>query len=198
MAAMTSSPHLAFGHSDIAFERNDRAIDPARRQEILKNPGFGTHFTDHMFTSTWTPDAGWHDPTVKPYGPFTLDPATSVLHYAQEIFEGLKAYRHRDGSVWTFRPRSNAVRFQRSAARMALPEIPTHDFIAAVEALVSTDVEWVPRGGETSLYVRPFMFASEVFLGVRPANEITFCVIASSAGPYFSGGVKPVFFFIIY
>ncbi len=192
MAAMTSSPHLAFGRNQIAFERNDSAVDPARRDEILANPGFGTHFTDHMFTSTWAAGTGWHDAAVKPYGPFSVDPATSVLHYAQEIFEGLKAYRHQDGSVWTFRPHSNAERFQRSAARMALPELPTLDFLAAIEALVSTDVEWVPGGGETSLYVRPFMFASEVFLGVRPAKEITFCVIASPAGPYFSSGVKPV------
>ncbi len=167
-------------------------MEAARRQEILEQPGFGLHFTDHMFVSEWTPDGGWHGATVKPYGPFSVDPASSVLHYAQEIFEGTKAYRHDDGSVWSFRLQANAERFQRSAHRLALPELPVGDFVAAVRALVQTDVDWVPSGGEKSLYIRPFMFASEVFLGVRPSKHVTFAVIASPAGPYFAGGVKPV------
>jgi branched-chain amino acid aminotransferase len=158
----------------------------------LASPGFGVYFTDHMFVSTWTPDSGWHDSKVKPYGPFSIDPATSVLHYAQEIFEGMKAYRHDDGSLWIFRPDMNAARFVHSADRLALPALPEADFIAAVEALVRTDAAWVPGGGEKSLYLRPFMFASEVFLGVRAAREVTFSVIASPAGAYFSGGVQPV------
>jgi branched-chain amino acid aminotransferase len=182
---MTSSP-------DIVVEQSGTPVAEARREEILSAPGFGLYFTDHMFVSTWTPDAGWHDSKVKPYGPFSIDPATSVLHYAQEIFEGMKAYRHADGSVWIFRPDMNAARFGRSAARLALPKLPDADFIAAVEALVRTDIDWVPGGGEKSLYLRPFMFASEVFLGVRPAKEVTFAVIASPAGAYFGGGVKPV------
>ncbi len=170
-----------------------RGVDAARRAEILAEPGFGRYFTDHMFTSTWTPDLGWHDAEVRDYGPFRLDPATATLHYAQEIFEGLKAYRHPDGSVWLFRPEMNAARFQRSARRLALPELPVEDFLTAVESLVRTDVDWVPpTGDEHSLYLRPFMFASEVFLGVRPANEVTFAVIASPAGSYFAGGVRPV------
>jgi branched-chain amino acid aminotransferase len=163
-----------------------------RRSEILADPGFGKFFTDHMYVAEWTPDAGWHDATVKPYGPFSVDPAMSVLHYAQEIFEGMKAYRHADGSVWTFRPEANALRFQRSAFRLALPELPAEDFIGAIEALVSADEAWVPTGEGQSLYIRPFMFASEVFLGVRPSRHVTFCVIASPAGPYFHDGVKPV------
>ncbi len=178
--------------SHIAIQRSSAPLEALRRQEILDQPGFGLHFTDHMFVSEWTPDDGWHDATVRPYGPFSVDPASSVLHYAQEIFEGTKAYRHEDGSVWSFRLQANAERFQRSAHRLALPELPVDDFVAAVEALVNTDVDWVPSGGEKSLYIRPFMFASEVFLGVRPSKHVTFAVIASPAGPYFSGGVKPV------
>jgi branched-chain amino acid aminotransferase len=171
------------------------AAQPAsekRRAEILADPGFGHYFTDHMLTVTWTPQDGWHDAQLVAYGPFELDPATAVLHYAQEVFEGMKAYRHDDGSIWAFRPDANAARFARSAGRMALPELPVEDFVAGVDALVQLDHEWVPSGGEASLYLRPFMFASEVFLGVRPAQHVTFCVIASPAGSYFAKGVKPV------
>ena len=176
----------------IEVERTSSPTDDTRREEILANPGFGVHFTDHMFVSTWTPERRWHDAKVRPYGPFSMDPASAVLHYAQEIFEGLKAYRHADGSIWIFRPQQNAARMRRSAHRLALPELEEQDFIAAITALVEVDAAWVPRGGETSLYLRPFMFASEVFLGVRPAKQVTFSVIASPAGAYFSGGVKPV------
>src|SRR5699024_2772969 len=105
---------------------------------------------------------------------------------------GLKAYAHPDGTIWTFRPQSNAARFQRSAARLALPELPREWFVGAIDALVGTDRAWVPTGNEKSLYVRPFMFASEVFLGVRPSKRVTFSVICSPAGAYFSGGLKPV------
>jgi branched-chain amino acid aminotransferase len=161
--------------------------------EILANPGFGLHFTDHMFVVEWTPAEGWHDARVTPYAPLSVDPATAVLHYAQEIFEGMKAYRHEDGSVWTFRPEENAARMVRSSSRLALPELPVEDFIASVDALVRADERWVPQpAGEKSLYIRPFMFASEVFLGVRPSQHVTYMVIASPAGAYFSKGVKPV------
>jgi branched-chain amino acid aminotransferase len=177
---------------DIHTEANPAPTTEARRAEILADPGFGVHFTDHMYVAEWTPEADWHDAQVKPYGPFLVDPATSVLHYAQEIFEGMKAYRHDDGSVWTFRPEANAARFQRSAVRLALPQLSTEDFIDAIEALVTADLAWVPSGEGQTLYLRPFMFASEVFLGVRPSNHVTFAVIASPAGPYFHGGVKPV------
>ena len=164
----------------------------ARRAEILAAPGFGLHFTDHMVLVEWTPEHGWHAGRVQAYGPLSLDPATAVLHYAQEIFEGLKAYAHDDGSVWTFRPEANATRMQRSADRLALPQLPVDMFLEAVDTLVTVDRAWVPYGGETSLYLRPFMFASEAFLGVRPARHVTFCVIASPAGAYFPGGVRPV------
>ncbi len=180
---------------DIAVSRTTTPVDDARLAEILANPGFGVHMTDHMLTVEWTPDAGWHAARVTPYGPLTLDPATAVLHYAQEIFEGMKAYRHDDGSVWSFRPEQNAERMIRSSHRLALPVLPAEDFVRCVDALVEVDARWVPantEGGEKSLYVRPFMFASEKFLGVRPAQHVTFMVIASPAGAYFKGGVKPV------
>ena len=168
-------------------------VSPDRLAEILTSPGFGLHFTDHMFMTEWTPERGWHDARVTPYAPLSLDPATAVLHYAQEIFEGMKAYRHDDGSVWTFRPEENAARMVRSARRLALPELPVADFIASVDALVRTDERWVPdAAGEKSLYLRPFMFASERFLGVRPSQHVTYLVIASPAGAYFSKGLQPV------
>jgi branched-chain amino acid aminotransferase len=172
--------------------RADQTSDE-RLAEILANPGFGIHFTDHMYVAEWTPDAGWHDARVVAYGPLTLDPATAVLHYAQEIFEGMKAYRHADGSVWTFRPEANGARMVRSSRRLALPELPVDDFVASVDALVTQDSRWVPDAeGEKSLYIRPFMFASETFLGVRPAKHVTYMVIASPAGAYFAKGLKPV------
>ncbi len=132
----------------------DRPVREDRLAEILANPGFGLHFTDHMFVVEWTPEKGWHDARVTPYAPLSVDPATAVLHYAQEIFEGMKAYRHEDGSVWTFRPEENAARMIRSAHRLALPELPVEDFIASVDALVRADERWVPRagGGEEPLH----------------------------------------------
>ena len=171
---------------------NPQPRTDAEREAILANPGFGLSFTDHMAVATWTSTDGWHDSAVVPYGPFSLDPATAVLHYAQEIFEGLKAYRHADGSVWLFRPDQNAARMIRSAQRMALPVLPAEDFLASIDALVAADAAWVPSAGEQTLYLRPFMFASEAFLGVRAAERVTYCCIASPAGPYFARGVHPV------
>jgi branched-chain amino acid aminotransferase len=178
---------------DISVQRRPDPTGDDEVTRILANPGFGVRFTDHMLTVEWTPDAGWHDARITAYGPLSLDPATAVLHYAQEIFEGLKAYRHADGSVWTFRPEANGARMCRSARRVALPELPAEDFVATVDALVRVDERWVPDAeGEKSLYLRPFMFASEAFLGVRPAKHVTYMVIASPAGSYFAGGLKPV------
>jgi len=171
---------------------SDHRATPERRAELMADPGFGKVFTDHMVTATWTSAKGWHDGAVVPFGPISLSPAAAVLHYAQEIFEGLKAYRHEDGSVWAFRPQANAGRLARSARRLALPELGVDDVLASIEALVSTDVDWVPAGGEQSLYLRPFMYASEPFLGVRPADEVQYVLIASPVGSYFAGGVKPV------
>ena len=182
----------AGSHAAFEVHVSPTPVAASRRAEILAAPGFGKFFTDHLARMTWTSRDGWHDGRIEPYAPITLDPSAAVLHYAQEIFEGMKAYRHADGSVWAFRPTANAARFARSAQRLALPVLPEDVFLASIETLVRTDVDWVPTGGETSLYLRPFMFASEAFLGVRPAAEITYMVIASPAAAYFSGGVRPV------
>ncbi|MFD3455507.1 branched-chain amino acid aminotransferase [Streptomyces sp. NPDC058691] len=176
----------------IELKPSSHPLPAAQREAILSNPGFGRHFTDHMVTIRWTEGRGWHDAELVPYAPLSIDPANMTLHYAQTIFEGLKAYRQPDGSVATFRPEANAERFQASARRLAMPELPVETFIAACDALVTQDRAWVPSTGEQSLYLRPFMFATEVGLGVRPANEYLFMVIASPAGAYFTGGVKPV------
>lgn len=166
---------------------------PASEQEraaILADPGFGTHFTDHMITIEWTGDleagtGSWGQPELKPYGPLQLDPGAAVLHYGQEIFEGLKAYRHDDGSVWTFRPERNAARLQRSAGRLMMPALPEELFLESLRELLAVDEAWVPTGPGQSLYLRPFLIATESFLGVRPARRYLFSVIASPAGAYF-------------
>ncbi|MHB1171458.1 MAG: branched-chain amino acid aminotransferase [Lacisediminihabitans sp.] len=172
--------------------RNLAAVSKAERDAILADPGFGKHFTDHMVDICWSEKGGWHRPRVQPYGPIAMDPAAAVLHYAQEIFEGLKAYRHADGSIWSFRPEANAARMQRSAVRLALPQLPTEYFVESLKQLIAVDGDWVPSAPETSLYLRPFMFAKEAFLGVRPAAKVNYYVIASPAGAYFTGGVAPV------
>jgi branched-chain amino acid aminotransferase len=145
-----------------------------------------------MVTVRYTDGKGWYDARVEPRAPIPMDPASAVLHYAQEIFEGLKAYRNADGSITSFRPESNAKRFRDSAARMAMPAVSDQMFVGAIDELVRIDRDWVADDQEASLYLRPFMYASEVFLGVRPANEYLFVVIASAVGSYFKGGVKPV------
>ncbi|MDR6970147.1 branched-chain amino acid aminotransferase [Leifsonia shinshuensis] len=172
--------------------RNEAARDAAARAEILANPGFGNFFTDHMVDICWSAKGGWHRPRVSPYGPIQLEPSAAVFHYAQEIFEGLKAYRHEDGSIWGFRPEANAARMQRSAYRLALPELPVEHFLDSLKQLIAVDGDWVPDAPETSLYLRPFMFAKEAFLGVRPANKVAYYLIASPAGAYFPSGVAPV------
>jgi len=171
---------------------SERRRSDAERAAILASPGFGRVFTDHMVAISWDEESGWHDAELVPYGPLEIDPATNFIHYGQSIFEGLKAYRHSDGSIRTFRPSENARRFQRSAHRLAMPELPEQLFLASIEALVDVDRDWVPDDMEKSLYLRPFMFSTEVGLGVRPANEYLFLLIASPAGAYFPQGVKPV------
>jgi len=183
---------LAAAALEFSVTPHDDPVAEDDLSRILEEPGFGEVFTDHMVDLCWSETGGWHRPRVRPYGPIQLDPAAAVLHYAQEIFEGLKAYRHPDGSIWSFRPEANAARFQRSARRMALPELPTEYFIASLRELIAVDGRWVPDAPETSLYIRPFMFASEAFLGVRPAKKVAYYVIASPAGPYFKSGPAPV------
>ena len=162
------------------------------RGAVLANPGFGTSFSDHMVSIHWDEAQGWHNPEVLPYGPIALDPAASVLHYAQEIFEGLKAYRFETGEIALFRPEANAARFNASARRLAMPEIPEALFVEAVTQLVRADRDWFPTVEGGSLYLRPFMFASEAFLGVRPSKQYRFLVIASPAGNYFKSGAPAV------
>lgn len=175
-----------------------RAPHPAptpdtRVAEILADPGFGRHFTDHMVTIRWAAGEGWHDAAVVPYGPLSLDPASMVLHYGQEIFEGLKAYRQPDGSVASFRPDANAARFRGSALRLGMAQLPDELFLASLAELLAADLAWVPpAGGEESIYLRPFMIATEVGLGVRPSAEYLYVLIASPAGAYFPGGLRPV------
>jgi branched-chain amino acid aminotransferase len=177
----------------IAFSRTptSKPVGADARAELLKDPGFGRVFTDHMVTIRWTKDRGWHDAQVRAREPISLDPAAAVLHYGQEIFEGLKAYKLSDGNIALFRPEQNARRFQSSAARLAMPELPEALFMQAIEELVKIDKAWIP-GGEGSLYLRPFMFATEAFLGVRPSHECLFVLIASSVGSYFKAGAKAV------
>lgn len=164
----------------------------AERAAKLENPGFGRVFTDHMTVIRYSQaQQGWHSPRVEARTSFQLDPAAAVLHYAQEIFEGLKAYKRDDGGVNLFRPDANARRFRSSAERMAMAPLPEPLFLEAVEQLVRIDRAWMP-GGEGSLYLRPFMIANEVFLGVKPSAEYIFAVIASPVGSYFKGGPAPV------
>lgn len=166
------------------------------RAAILADPGFGDYFTDHTAVIDYKVDETgtgiWQNARIEPYGPIAMDPAAAVLHYGQEIFEGLKAYRHADGSVWTFRPEANAARMNLSARRLALPELPEELFMESLRQLVSVDADWIPEGDGAALYLRPFMIATEAFLGVRPAREVSYRVIASPAGNYFGGELKPV------
>lgn len=172
--------------------KNSSCKTDEQRMEILNNPGFGKFFTDHMVLIDWEQDKGFINPRVVPYQKLEIDPANMTLHYGQAIFEGLKAYRHKDGTIKTFRPFENAKRFARSAKRMAMPEMPEELFVQAIKELISVDKNWVPEDREKSLYLRPFMFATEVGLGVRPANKYLFMLIASPAGAYFPKGLKPV------
>lgn len=163
-------------------------VADAERERRLASPGFGQLFTEHMVSARWDAERGWHDAAVVPYAPLELAPSTAVLHYAQTIFEGLKAYRQPDGSVATFRPDQNAARFQRSARRMAMPEVPTELFLGSLHALLEADHAWVPSGPEMTLYLRPFCFAVDPYLGVRPADTFQYLLIASPGGAYIMGG----------
>jgi branched-chain amino acid aminotransferase len=175
-----------------AFEPNANPVAPDARARLIADPGFGKTFTDHMAVVRYSEALGWHDAKITARAPILLDPAAAVLHYAQEIFEGLKAYRLEDDSMALFRPDANARRFAASATRMAMPVLPEEIFIESVRKLVSTDEAWFPAIDGGSLYLRPFMFASEIFLGVRPATEYLYIVIAASTGNYFKGGAPAV------
>ncbi|MBE2990844.1 branched-chain amino acid aminotransferase [Sphingomonas sp. CFBP 13603] len=187
MSAPAFTSPSAFRH-----EPNATPVAANERAKQLIDPGFGRVFTDHMAMIRYSDAEGWHDARITARAPLTIDPASSVLHYAQEIFEGMKAYRLADGGTALFRPEANARRFQDSARRLAMPELPTELFLESVERLVKTDTNWIPESDGGALYLRPFMFASEVFLGVKPSSEYLYMVLASSVGAYFKGGAPTV------
>ena len=174
------------------YQPNAAPLATEERDGLLADPGFGRVFTDHMAVVRYTEGRGWHSARIQAREPIATDPASSVLHYAQEIFEGLKAYRQPDGGIALFRPDANARRLQRSAERMAMPALPEEIFLESVRALVRTDKDWVPTIAEGALYLRPFVFASEVFLGVKPSAEYIYAVIASAVGSYWKGGVRAI------
>lgn len=177
--------------SKFVLHRTEHPATPEQRAEVLANPVFGHFFVDHMALAEYTDGKGWHGHRIEAMGTWQMHPAAAVLHYGQEIFEGMKAYRHADGSVWLFRPTMNAARFARSAERIGMPALPVDDFRDAVIDLVRVDSEWVPSGEqEQSLYIRPFQIASEPYLGVRPASGYTFAVIASPVGGYYDEPVR--------
>ncbi len=154
--------------------------------------GFGKYFTDHMFVMQYTPEQGWHDAEIRPFGPFEIHPASTALHYGSEIFEGLKAYRKADGSIQLFRPMENIRRMNRSAERMCLPEIPEELALEVLKKFVRFEEEWVPHDEGTSLYIRPFMFGNDETLGVHAVKHATYMIITSPVGAYYAEGINPV------
>ncbi len=168
--------------------------------ELTKNPKqkpdpdnlkFGTVFTDHMFIMDYDPENGWHDGRIVPYGPISLDPASSVFHYGQEMFEGLKAYKTRDGRVQLFRPDMNAKRTNNTNQRMCIPQIDEQLYIDAIKALVAVDKDWIPQKPDTALYIRPFIIATDKYLGVSASSNYKFMIILSPVGPYYENGLAP-------
>ena len=170
------------------IETTEKKAKPAWGQNL----GFGKYFTDHMFTMDWTAEEGFCNAKIEPYAPVQLDPASLVLHYAQETFEGMKAYKTGDGRVLLFRPEMNARRFANSNRRLCMPEIPEEMFVEAVEQVVAHERDWIPTAEGTSLYIRPFMFATEAAVGVHPSNRYKFMVLLSPVGAYYPEGVSPV------
>ena len=172
--------------------RIEKTTCPKAKPADESKLGFAKLFSDHMFVMDYAEGKGWHDARVVPYAPFSLDPATVVLHYAQELFEGMKAYRTAEGKIQLFRPECNAQRFADGCERMGIPPIPVDDFIDAVKALVKVDEDWVPHMDGTSLYIRPFVIATDVGLGVHASKNYIFCVIAAPSGAYYAEGINPV------
>ena len=169
-----------------------RTTTPKAKPEDSPKMSFGKISTDHMFLMDYTLGKGWHDPRIVPYAPFALDPACVVFHYAQELFEGLKAYRTADNKIQLFRPDCNGKRMQDSSERMCIPTIPVEDFVQAVQALVEVDKDWVPHAEGSSLYIRPFVIATDVGMGVHASHNYTFCIICFPSGAYYAEGINPV------
>ncbi len=170
--------------------------NPSPKEKPSGKLGFGRIFTDHMFVMNYTAGRGWHDARIVPYGPLSLDPSAMVFHYAQEIFEGLKAYRTASGEIRLFRPYENARRMNNSADRLCMPQIDPEDWVTAVKTLVELEKDWVPYEEGTSLYIRPFMIATDAMLGVHPSKTYQFIIILSPVGSYYAGGLDPVRIYI--
>ncbi|WP_456385640.1 branched-chain amino acid aminotransferase [Desulfolithobacter sp.] len=179
-------------YKDLEITLHKASPQQKREKPAPDKLGFGVHFSDHMFTARWNREKGWHDAEIKPYQEFKLDPAAMVFHYGQAIFEGLKAYRGKNGQVLLFRPNDNLERLNRSAVRMCMPRIPTERFLQALKALVYLDRDWIPEAEGATLYIRPTMIATEPALGLRPADEYLFFIINSPVGAYYSEGFNPV------
>ena len=169
----------------------EKAKTPKQKPDQCKL-GFGKHFTDHMFIMDYTDGKGWHDPRIVPYGPLELDPATMVFHYGQAIFEGLKAYKTKSGKILLFRPKKNMERINISNDRLCIPEIDVEFAVEATKALVSVDRDWIPEADGTSLYIRPFIIATDPYLGVKPSTTYKFIIILSPSGAYYPQGINPV------
>lgn len=172
---------------NIYFEKSKQL-----KEKPQDNLGFGRYYTDYMFLMDWDKESLWHNARIVPYGPLPLDPASMVFHYAQETFEGMKAYRSQDNRVLLFRPEMNARRFAQSNRRLCMPEIPEADYIQAVETLVSIERDWVPAQENQSLYIRPFCYASEAGVGAHPSSRYQFVIILSPVGAYYANGLAPV------
>lgn len=178
------------------WENLDIGLEKASREQVKKKPpqdnlGFGQHFTDHMFLMKWDRQSGWHDAGICPYHEFRLDPAAMVFHYGQAIFEGLKAYKGKDGQIYLFRPENNIERMNASALRLCMPRLPVAKVFKALKALVYLDRDWIPTAEGATLYIRPTMIAVEPHLGVRPANQYYFYIIMCPVGAYYSEGFSP-------
>ncbi len=173
----------------------EKTTSPKQKPDMDKL-GFGNYFTDHMFVMNYTEGKGWHDERIVPYQNFSLDPAAMVFHYAQEIFEGMKAYRTPDGDIQLFRPMKNIERMNRTNERMCIPAVNPDDVLTAIKTLVATDADWVPTKEGTSLYIRPFIFATDAHLGVHVSKTYIFCIILSPVGAYYAAGINPVKIFI--
>ncbi len=171
---------------------SERTQHPKQKPTDQTRLGFGNYYTDHMFLMNYDEGKGWHDPRIVPYGPIELDPAAMCLHYGQEVFEGLKAYRTEDGRILLFRPDRNMARLNSSNERLCIPAIDEAFAVEAIKKLVSVDQDWIPTAEGTSLYIRPFIFATEAQVGVHPAQELLFAIILSPVGAYYPEGLNPV------
>ncbi|MHB9096959.1 MAG: branched-chain amino acid aminotransferase [Syntrophales bacterium] len=176
----------------IETPRDKRKVKPADESKL----GFGKIFSDHFFTMTYHTGRGWHDPLIEPYRPLQLDPTAMCLHYAQEIFEGMKAYRGKGGAIFLFRPMDNIRRMNVSAERLCMPQVDEELFLEALKRLTIIEKEWIPHGSGTSLYIRPTMIATEAALGVHPAHEYLFFIIAGPVGAYYPEGFGPTKIFV--